>query len=253
MEPFLIAFIAFISLFSGALFGMLLQNFLPKHHLSNEAKDVVKLGAALISTMAALVLGLLVSSAKSSFDTLNTGLTQSGAKFIVLDTALRHFGPDADGAREELRNSLHAVLGVLWPEEMASRDTVDRDEAANGMQRLFDKVRDLKPATDEQRVVQTHASQMCYEIVQTRWSLIEQEQNSLPTPFIVVLLLWLTALNIIYGIFAPRNRTVIVVFAACAISVSGAIFIIFEMSHPLDGMIKVSSAPLRKALEYIAK
>lgn len=252
MQPFLIAFVAFISLFSGALLGMLLQNFLPKHHLSNEAKDVVKLGAALIATMAALVLGLLVSSAKSSFDTLNSGLTQSGAKFIVLDTALRHYGPEAEGARKELKESLHAVLGVLWPEEMGQGDAADREEASKGMERLFGEVRGLKPATEEQKIVQTHASEMCYEIMQTRWALIEQEQNSLPTPFIVVLLLWLTALNIIYGIFAPRNRTVIAVFAACAFSVSGAIFIIFEMSHPLDGMIKVSSAPLRKALEYIS-
>jgi membrane-bound ClpP family serine protease len=135
---------------------------------------------------------------------------------------------------------------------MGKGDEVDRDEASNGMQRLFDKVRGLKPTTEEQKLVQSHASEMCYEIVQTRWTLIEQEQNSLPTPFIVVLLLWLTALNIIYGIFAPRNKTVIAVFAACAFSVSGAIFIIYEMSHPLDGMIKISSAPLRKALEYIS-
>ncbi len=254
MTPLLIAFIVFASLFSGAALGMLLQNFLPKHHLSADAKDVVKLGAALIATMSALVLGLLVSSAKSSFDSLNSGLTQSGAKFIVLDTALKRFGPEADGARAELRHSLEAVLGVLWPEEMlASATPVNKDEAAHGVERLFTEVRDLKPVTDEQRVVQSHASEMCYEIIQTRWTLIEQEQNSLPLAFLVVLLLWLTALNLIYGMFAPRNPTVIVVFAVCAFSVAGAIFLIFEMSHPLNGSIKVSSAPLRKALDYIGK
>jgi hypothetical protein len=253
MMPVLVALVSFACLFLGALTGMFLQNFLPKHHLTPESKDIVKLGAALIATMAALVLGLLVSSAKSSFDSVNTGLTQSGAKFIVLDSALRHYGPEADGARVELRNALSSVIGLLWPEERSSPKLTDKEEAASGLERVFDKIRALKPTTDEQRLAEAHASQTCYDIVQERWALIEQQQVSLPTPFLIVLLLWLTALNLIYGIFAPRNLTVIMVFAVCALSVSGAVFLIFEMSHPLEGVIKASSAPYRKALEYMAR
>src|SRR5207248_9963466 len=91
------------------------------------------------------------------------------------------------------------------------------------------------------------------DLRQTRWLLVEQTQSPIPIPFLVVLLFWLTVLHISFGMLAPRNATVVAVLLTCALSVSGAIFMILEMSHPLDGMIKVSSAPMRNALEHLGQ
>ena len=114
-------------------------------------------------------------------------------------------------------------------------------------------LRELTPATDTQRQLLSQAQQITADLVQSRWLVIEQAQSVLPMPFLVVLLFWLTMLHISFGLFAPRNATVITVLLISALSVSGAIFIILEMNHPLQGMIKVSSAPLRKALEHMGK
>ena len=86
-----------------------------------------------------------------------------------------------------------------------------------------------------------------------RWLLIEQAQSTLPFVFLVVVLFWLTMLHVGFGLFAARNATVITVLLISALSVSGAIFLILEMNRPLDGMIKVSSAPLHKALEHLGR
>src|SRR5262245_30455962 len=103
--------------FGGALLGMLLRSRLPEHHLSAESKDVIKVGMGLVGTMAALVLGLMVGSAKSSFDAQKNALTQMSAKVILLDRALAHYGEDTKDARESLRGVVTRTLARIWPED----------------------------------------------------------------------------------------------------------------------------------------
>jgi len=90
-------------------------------------------------------------------------------------------------------------------------------------------------------------------VLQTRLLLMEGQQNTLPTSFLVLLIFWLTGLFISFGLFAPRNGTVLAVLLICALSVSSAIVLVLEMDRPLDGFIKASDAPLRKAVELICK
>ncbi len=118
---------------------------------------------------------------------------------------------------------------------------------------LQSKLRELTPATDAQRQFLSQAQQIIGDLVQSRWLVIEQAQGTLPMTFLVVLLFWLSMLHLSFGLFAPRNATVITVLLISALSVSAAIFIILEMNRPLQGMIKVSSAPLRKALEHLGQ
>ena len=87
------------------------------------------------------------------------------------------------------------------------------------------------------------ALQISGDLAQMRWILIEQREKSLPPTFVVVLVFWLAMLFASFGMFAPRNATVITVLGISALSVAGALFIIMEMNTPLEGMIKVSSAP----------
>lgn len=232
---------------------MLLQGLLPEHHLRDTSKDTVKVVAGMIATLAALVLGLLVGSAKSSFDATNTAITQSGAKIILLDRVLAAYGPETKDAREQLRGAVAAGIEMFWPEEKNVGSGMTAFERANAMEMIQAKLRSLTPATDTQRQLLSQAEQLSNDMLQARWLLIEQAQSVLPVPFLVVLLFWLTMLFLSFGLFAPRNATVIIVLLIGAMSVSGAIFIILEMNHPLRGMIKVSSAPMRKALEHLGQ
>src|SRR5215471_12818319 len=83
-----VSLIVFACVFGGALLGILLHAVLPENHLSAESKDIVKLGMGLVGTMAALVLGLLVASAKGSYDAQSTELKQMSANIAFLDRVL---------------------------------------------------------------------------------------------------------------------------------------------------------------------
>ena len=240
-------------IFGGGLLGLFLQGLLPEHHLRDNSKDTVKVVAAMIATLAALVLGLLVSSAKSSFDGTNTAVIENGAKAILLDRALAAYGPETKDIRELLRRTLAAGIEMFWPEEGKVGSGMTGFERANAMEMIQTKLRELTPATDSQRKLQAQAEQISGEMLHARWLLIEQAQSTLPVVFLVVVLFWLTMLHLSFGLFAARNPTVITVLFVSALSVSGAMFLILEMNHPLDGMIKVSSAPLHKALEHLGR
>src|SRR5438132_8555879 len=93
-------------IFGGGLLGMWLQGMLHEQHLRDTSKDAVKVAAGMIATLSALVLGLLVGSAKSSFDATNTAVIQNGAKIILLDRVLATYGPETKDAREQLRRAV---------------------------------------------------------------------------------------------------------------------------------------------------
>lgn len=253
MSPTSIALISAGCIFGGVLLGMILRSRLPDHHLSSDSKDTVKLGAGMLATLSALILGLLVSSAKTSFDTMNVEIMQGAAKLIYLDRVLADYGPETKAIREELRQTVAAGIKMIWPEEKTSVSVLTAYERANGLEMLQSKLHELTPTNDLQRLAFQQAQQLCTELQQARWLTIEQTQSVLPMPFLVMLLFWLTALHMSFGLFAPRNATVIIVLLVCAVSVSGAIFLILEMGHPLTGFIKVSSAPMLKALEHLGR
>ena len=83
--------------------------------------------------------------------------------------------------------------------------------------------------------------------------LFEQGGRSIPMPFLVLLIFWVTVIFLSFGLFAPRNATVVVTLFLCALSVSGAIFLIMELDRPFGGLIEISSAPLRNALASVGK
>ncbi len=240
-------------IFGGALLGLLLHGLLPEQHLRDASKDTVKVGAGMIATLSALVLGLLVGSAKNTFDTAEAEMTQGSAKIILLDRLLADYGPETKAAREQLRRTVATQIEDLWPEEKTGASGLAAFERTGGLEAVQMTLLKVMPTTDAQRQLFAAAQQICGDLRQTRWLLVEQTQSPIPIPFLVVLLFWLTVLHVSFGMLAPRNATVVAVLLICALSVSGAIFMILEMSHPLDGIIKVSSAPMRKALEHLGQ
>lgn len=253
MNPVLMSIIIIVCAVGGAHLGMAIRNKLPEHHQSGDTKEVVKLGAGMVATLTALVLGLLVSSAKDTLDTMSRELTQDGAKIILLDRTLANYGPETKEIRDHLRSHLVHTVKLLWPEKVPDTAALLKTEDSHPLEKFQAGLRALTPQNDVQRQLQAQALQLSQELAQSRWLIIETIQRELPQAFLVVLLLWLTILYVCYGLISPRNGTVRAVYFVSALSIAGAVFLILEMNTPLNGIIKVSGAPLQKALTLLGK
>lgn len=251
MSPMAIGWIVFALVFGSALLAMFVRNALPEHHLNADSKDVVKLGIALIATMSALVLSLLVASAKSAFDTRSSQLMQASADIVLLDRALSRYGPETKEARFLLQRLAAATLERFWPAEGAKPIAID--PGTSPVEALYDKIEALSPQTNAQRAMQSQALTLSADMGRTRLLVFENLGASIPLPFLVVLVFWLCIIFASFGLFAPRNGTVIAVLCVCALSVAGAIFLILELDRSFEGLLQVSSTPLRAALAQLGR
>ena len=246
-----ISLIVFICIFGGAVLGIVLHAVLPQHHLSAESKDIVKLGMGLVGTMAALVRGLLVASAKSSYDTQSAEVTQLTTNVSLLDRILAHYGPETKEARNLLRETIARVVSQIWVEDGASTGPASPQSA--GGEVLYDKIQELSPKDGSQRSLKTQALSIVMETGKLRQLMFTQGTAAVSIPLLVVLVAWLTVIFISFGLFAPFNATVVSSLFISALSVSGAIFLILDMYTPYTGVIGISSAPLQIALAQLAQ
>jgi len=253
VNPIAIGLVVLACVFGGALLGMHLRTILPEHHLSDASKDVVKVVAGLIATLAALVLGLLVASGKNSFDATNEAFRQSGARVILLDRTLAQYGPETNDVRALLRSGFAARIDQLFPKDASQRSRLDAIQGTVALEGFAQKLRSLSPQTDTQRALQSRAVEIVDSIAQARWMQVEEQENTIPTPFLVVLILWLAAMFASFGLFAPRNAIAVAALFLGALSLSGAIFLVEELNDPLGGIISISRAPMDKALGLIGK
>jgi hypothetical protein len=243
-----ISLIVFGVIFAGAILGMILRSLLPEHHLAADSRDVVKLGMGLIGTITALVLGLLIASAKSAFDAQRGGVAQMAANIVMLDRLLARYGPETKEVRELLRRSVTDLIATTWPEEQSAGGDMG---PAGKYEQVVEDIEALTPKTEAQRSLQAAALKTAADIAQTRWLMFAQKGNSIPTPFLVVMVFWLALLFASFSLFAKPNFTVVSTLLICALSVAGAIFLILELDRPFEGCIKISGAPMRRALEQL--
>jgi hypothetical protein len=252
VNPTAISWVVFACVFGGVALGMLLGKLLPEHHLSSDSKDVIKLGMALIGTMAALLLGLLIASAKGSYDAQSGEITEMSANIIQLDRILARYGSETKEARDALR---HIVLSVdrNWPGGASRSEKLDSSVTRAGGASFYEKIQELAPHNDFQRSLQGQALQIAFELGRTRALLLEQAGSSIPWPFLVIVVFWLAVIFTSFGMLAPSNATVIATLLVCALSVSGAIFLILELDQPFAGLMQISDTPLRNALAIIGQ
>jgi hypothetical protein len=251
MSAMAIAGIVFVCVFAGSLLGMYLRTALPEPHLSTETKDVVKLAIAFIATMSALVVSLMISSAKTAYDTRRNELLQMSVDIVGVDRLLAHYGPESKEARALLYQTVASAIERIWPTGGAPAEGMDAK--ASPAEALYDKIADFAPQTDSQRSLQTQALNMTMELGRLRMLLLAQQQSSIPLAFLVVLVFWLTMIFCSFGLFAPTNATVTTVFLVCSLSISGAILLILELDRSFGGLMQISSAPLRQALAALGR
>jgi hypothetical protein len=237
------------------LIGAWLRKALPGHHLDSDSRDTIKVSIGLIATMTALLLGLVTASAKSSFDTMDTAVKQTAIQILTLDRLLARYGPETNEIRKGLQHGVGTRVDMIWPQDSSKPANINPipSGAASMAEAFADAVRALKPSNDTQRNLQSRAVDIGESLLQARWIVLAGAENSIPLPFLVILVFWLTIVFVSFGLFAPWNATVIAALFVCAISVATALFLVLEMESPFTGFIRVSPDPLRYALSSLGK
>jgi hypothetical protein len=253
MNAFAVAFLVLACLLAGAWLGFWFSTIVPEHHLSAHSKDSVKQTVAVLSTLTALVLGLVVGSAKSSYDAKGDALTAMAADIILLDRTLAQYGPETAEARRLLRDSTEAGIKAIWADEgirFAAMEAAGAGGVLEGIQR---QIRGLSPQNESQRELKARAIEVAADLSKTRWLTLTRSGGSIPVPFLAVVVLWLALMFVGLGLLAARNATVVAAALAVALAVSAAIFLILELDTPYAGLITLSDAPLRLALQHLGR
>ena len=248
MTPLAISVLAFALALVGILLGSVMQRMLPAGHLSSDSKEVVKLSMGVVATLAALVLALLIASAKSTYDARQSEINQITAYVILLDNLLAKYGEGAQAARAALRQAIPPVVDRIWREGQSAALQSAPFKASGEGEALYQRVQELQPSNDIQRGLKERVMQVTTDLAQARFLLFSHLGSSIPVPFLAVLLLWMIILFAGFSLMAPANATTLASLVICALSVSGAIFLILELDQPFTGMMVIPSEPLRNAL-----
>ena len=252
MQSLMIAGLVFVCVFGGVLFGMYVRRVLPEEHLRDDTRQVIVLGTGLIGTLTALLLAMVTSSAKDAFDFENTQLRQAAVDVLVLDRALADYGAETRDLRSALRRGLERRIRLTWPENSRAGSSMLQSAATDAAPyHLMAGIRQLSPQTDLQRELKSQALQQIDEILKTRWIMFEETSITVPMPFLVIVVCWLTLIFASFGMYAPGNATAVGVLVICALSVAGSVFLILELNTPFSGFMKVSGEPLRLALAQL--
>ncbi len=244
--------IAFACVFGSTLVGMIVRRSLTERQFTSEVKDVIKLGLGLIATMSALVLGLLVSTAKGSYDAKRGQLTQMAADLILVDRCLALYGLET----KEARGTLHDLVADVIDQIDSSRGKLTKQQSSEvraGAIDFYQLVQRLSPRSDEQKSLKAEIVKISFDVAQIRAQALAKEGSSIPKPFLVILVFWLSILFAGFGLFAPPNFTAVITLCVCALSVSGALYLILDMDQPLTGLMQVSIEPLRNAMTVVGK
>jgi hypothetical protein len=251
MNTTLTALIVFGCLVAAVLLGRLIRRLLPQEHLSADSRDVIKLAIGLVATMSALVLGLLVSSAKGSYDTERSEVIQMAAKVAFIDRVLAVYGPEAAEARARFHDAVAEAVQQMWPEEARRPAQLAPNAQAGNI--VYGVIQSLSPRDDAQRKLKEQAISVGIDIGQLRSLLVAQSVPSISTPMLIILVLWLATIFLGFSTLTPPNLTVILALIISAVAVSGAIFLILELDQPFGGIIRISSEPMVNALSQFAK
>jgi len=247
----LISVTLFVALVGAAFLGRRVRRYLPEDHLSADSKDAVKLAMGLVATMTALVLGLLVSSAKGTYDTTRSEVIQMAAKVAFLDRVLALYGPEAAEARVELRAVVADAARRIWSTDPGRAAQLAPNQQAGDA--LYIAIQRLSPNDDAQRTLKGQVTTLMVDLGQLRSLLVAQSIPSISKPMLIILVSWLVVIFFGFSLLAPPNATTTLALVASAFSVAGAIFLILELDHPFGGLIRIPSEPMINVLSHLAK
>ncbi|MBZ6075126.1 hypothetical protein [Microvirga puerhi] len=249
MNSLVVSLLTFAAIFGGALLGIGLARVLPAPHLNTETRTAVSVSMAVVGTLAALVLGLMITTASSAFSARSNAIDTLAVDIAKLDRILSRLGPGASSIREDLRSYAKAKA-----EELAA--VVDKRDIAlrnlTVLEGISDQVSQLSAEDARFRHNQSQALLLVDSIADARWRLVEDASISIPLPFLIIVIFWLSLLFASFGLFAPNNATVVIALFLCAVAISGGIFLILELGTPTRGFIRASVEPLQLMIKDLS-
>jgi hypothetical protein len=251
MSPLQMSLVAFACIFGGTFLGIFIRHRLPDRHLSGDTKDIVRQGTGLIATLASLVLGLLIASANGKYETESSQIKQLTANVVLLDSVLGLYGPDAAPVRALLRRETGVLADRIWGDNRPSFGKPRPFEASSLGLSVYTETLKLAPKTDAQRFLLARATDTLVDIGKTRLLLFTNAGNSIPVPFLIVLIGWLALIFASISLFAESNTRTIAILCVFSFAASAAIFLILELSQPFTGLMMISDQPLRDALSAL--
>ena len=246
-----IGLISFVAIFGGVLTGMLAARRLPGHHLSGETQSAVNVSVAVIGTLSALVLGLMITAANRSFSARTGEVRELSLQVIRMERNLQRYGPETEDARAKLRDWAIIKTQQLFPEK--GRQAPASATAIAKLEDVQDAILALTPRDEREKYLRTLCATLSSTLIQARWALEVRSGHSTPLPFLVLLIFWLAIVFASFGLFAPANPTTIVVLLLCSMAVSGGIILIEELDNPLSGLIQIPSDSMHRALSEITQ
>jgi len=251
MSTALTAAIVSACLLAAVWIGAQLRRFLPAHHLNPDSKDTVRLAMGLVATMSALLLGLLVSSAKTSYDTTRTQVMQKAAKFALLERVLVMYGPSTAAVRGQLHALVEEATRQMWPDAVAlPASAKPNPEIGNA---FYAALLRLEARDDMERTLKAQAVSLTVELGQLHSLMLAESATAISKPMLIVVVIWLVMIFFSFSLIAPANATANFALIASALCVAGAIFLILELDRPFDGLLRISSEPMLNVLNQLGK
>jgi len=248
MSPTIAFLASFASILIGAATGMTLKRSLPPDMLEGGSKEFIRLAAGFLATLAALVIGLMIASAKNTYDSQNTNVRQLGTNAVLVDQMLVKYGPEAGAARTLLREIIPSATARIWRENTQGTGGATF-VVSQTAERFYNAIEGLRPANAEQTSLKSRIIAITTEMGRTRLLVFTQSDNAIPVPFFIVLTFWLVV--IFASLLAEPSRIVIASILVFAISVSSALFLIVDLSHPFEGLMQISNHHLQMVLPKI--
>ena len=254
--------LAFVLMLVAVGIGALIRRRWPEHHSNRETIELVQSTVVMLATFAAIVLGLLLTSAKSDFDGIENDIRSLSASIVQLDFNLEQLGPETVPARQQLARYAGAAIAATWKDQAPPPGTyyphlprltdIREDQNSPVLGQMLEQVdttiRAL-PVKGPAAVRGLTSSLRSMDVVLTeRWRVVESSEGSLSAPFFVVLVFWLVVIFLCFGLSAPFNHLSFMVTALSAVALASALFVIIDLYTPYTGIFTVSSEPMRQAL-----
>ncbi len=259
MRDFWTSISTFALLCISAGCGRFVHARLPETYRTRETVETMQLVIGMLVTFAALVLGLLTASVKTTYDAAARDRHAYALQLTELDRCLRDYGSDAELARQELARYTAGVIASTWPQEQPPAGIRYPDTtrmpivgASPVLGELMDavgqQIRGLDPHTPVALKTADDCRASFRDVLRARFTVIEDAGASFAAPFFWVLVFWLTVAFLALGLAAPRNRVATLGILLCAVSLSSVIFVITDLSRPYRGLMAISSTEMRTAL-----
>jgi hypothetical protein len=238
---------SFVALVVGMSVGMILRRHLSANRLGASTKEVIRLGAGFLATLAAVLISLMIASAKNSYDTQNAHFRTLAAYLVETDQMLVQYGPDATEVRILMRQALPAAVDRIWREKRSGLQD-SAFTAASLAEQVSGAIAALSPKSEAQRALKLRLEQASKDITDTRLLMFADGEIAILTPFLLILMFWLAVVFASYSLFVEPSRIVVAALLIFALSISSALFLVADLSQPFAGVMQIPKEQLQHAL-----